>query len=254
MNLTHTYQDCTPWGDGGTGSNILVVWFASIRAEKRHRPQESTHDKPIPVQALASSLLVSCLCALRAWPLALIKLYVTDALGARQWVQHSDCAELVENIQTVWKEIPTDEDEDKEECQEELEQKQKKQKLQQKGIAAVHQTNLLARGVPPAQAAAREQQPSPPGIKEDSNSGSESSSGDEMEVDIGGGVALSGHQAIPAPPHVTLVCGTPLEIDTSVQNTIQHPHPIPQVANRYKASALNHLPVFCLIVSSISRY
>ncbi len=166
--------------------------------------------------------------------MALIKLYVTDALGARQWVQHSDCAKLVENIQTVWKEIPTVEGEDKEECQEEeLEQKQKKHKLQQKEVAVVHQTNLLTRGVPPAQVAAQEQQPPSPGIKENSNNGSESSSGDEMEVDIGGGVALSGHQAIPAPPHITLVCGTPLEIDTSVQNTIQHPHPIPQVANRY---------------------
>ncbi len=173
--------------------------------------------------------------------MALIKLYITDALGARQWVQHADCAELVQNIQTVWKMIPNIEHEDKGECQEELEQKQQ-QKQQHDGIVAE---------IPLAQTVQEQQPPPLRGfIKEDSNSDSESSSGDEMEVDIGGSVALSGHQAIPAPPHVALVLGTPLEIDTSAQNTIQHPHITPRVANRYNAFPLN-LPVFCVVVLSV---
>ncbi len=192
------------------------------------------------MQGLASSLLVSCLCGLRAWPLALIKLYITDALGARQWVQHANCVELVQNIKTVWNVIPNIEHEDKGECQEELEQKQK-QKQQYDGIA----------GIPLAQTVQEQQPPPLRGfMKEDSNSGSESSSEDEMEVDIGGGVALSGHEAIPAPPHVALVLGTPLEVDTSAQNTIQHPHITPRVANRYNAFLLN-LPVFCVVVLSM---
>ncbi len=176
--------------------------------------------------------------------MALIKLYITDALGARQWVQHVDCAELVQNIQTAWKELPNIEHKDKGEFQKELEQKQKQKR----------QHDRISEGISLAQTnqTSQEQQPPPKRgfVKEDSNSGSESSSGDEMEVDIGGGVALSGHQAMPALPRTTLVLGIPLEIDTSTQNIIQHPHVTPRVTNRYNAFPLNLL-VFCVAVFSI---
>ncbi len=167
--------------------------------------------------------------------MALIKLYITDSLGARQWVQHADCAKLVENIQTAWKEISNDEHvEDTEEGQEELEQKQRQQKQVQEGGMATHETNPLAvPGVPPVQVSQEQQLPRPD-VMDNSDRGSGSSSGEEMEVDIGCGVALSGYQAaIPAPSHVTLVLGTPLEIDTSPQNNVKTSNPIPRVANRY---------------------
>lgn len=43
--------------------------------------------------------------ALPEWPLALLDVYMYDALGSRQWVSHSRCKLLVDNLRTAW-EVP----------------------------------------------------------------------------------------------------------------------------------------------------
>ncbi|CAN0555439.1 unnamed protein product, partial [Ectocarpus sp. 8 AP-2014] len=40
--------------------------------------------------------------ALPEWPIALLDIYMHDALGGRQWASHSACKPFVDNVRTAW--------------------------------------------------------------------------------------------------------------------------------------------------------
>lgn len=40
--------------------------------------------------------------ALPEWPVALVEVYIHDALGGRQWASHSECEVFVDNLRTAW--------------------------------------------------------------------------------------------------------------------------------------------------------
>ncbi|CAM9799432.1 unnamed protein product, partial [Phaeothamnion confervicola] len=74
--------------------------------KRKHQLQGTTGQQkhePRPAATAAAAAVVAALRGVREWPLALLEVYMSDALGGRQWVDHPDCRTFVENLQTAWK-------------------------------------------------------------------------------------------------------------------------------------------------------
>ncbi|CAM9751680.1 unnamed protein product, partial [Scytosiphon promiscuus] len=59
-------------------------------------------EAPCVAQSAACAMLMAALKTLPEWPVALLDIYMHDALGGRQWASHSACKTFVENLRTAW--------------------------------------------------------------------------------------------------------------------------------------------------------
>ncbi|CAM9165219.1 unnamed protein product, partial [Hapterophycus canaliculatus] len=59
-------------------------------------------EAPCVAQSAACAMLMAALKALPEWPVALLDIYMHDALGGRQWASHSACKPFVDNLRTAW--------------------------------------------------------------------------------------------------------------------------------------------------------
>ncbi|CAM9982628.1 unnamed protein product, partial [Choristocarpus tenellus] len=64
--------------------------------------QQSRKEGPRVSQELACKILIAALRDLPEWPVALLDVYMHDALEGRQWVEHSSCKLLMDNLRTAW--------------------------------------------------------------------------------------------------------------------------------------------------------
>lgn len=167
------------------------------RAEKRRAQGQGLGGEKIedrPSQALASALVVSALRDVCEWPLELLSIYMSDALEGRQWVEHPDCSLLVQNIRTAWSPSGTD-------------TAPLASEIDQPQVSAANVSNVAQTG-------------------DDSSSGEEMDVEDENGVVVGAGIVpivAHGHQAIAA------VVG--IQVDQSAL----YASPGPLVADRYNS-------------------
>jgi hypothetical protein len=213
-----------------------VATLLDVQAEKRlvQQQQQQLHmrqKKPLPAQALAARILVTVLRRVKEWPFALLRVYMKDALGGRQWIDHEDCAELVANLRTAWMPLPgggvadaglgdTDDDNNNSDSarEEDEEQEEEEEEEEENGTSAQND--------------------------------SDSSSGDEMEVVCGAVEVVpsntSSRAAAGAPSQAATLAsllGAPFDLDISSTNiSALEPSP-PSVANRYQARRLDAVAV-----------